>query len=176
MTDSYPAGEPPVMPTSVVGADIMEVAYAAAVKAVEIQDGTLSNIRNRATGLLSAVTVGTTFGAALGLFSTNRMTGEELPAWAQWTLLVLLVGVGGLCLGVMWPATMAFGVDARLVLQRAEQDNDILIVRRYVIDELVGGHGRNRVVLKRKFFLYRLAVFVLVCETAVLLLALIVRG
>ena len=89
---------------------------------------------------------------------------------------MLLIAVGSLSLAVMWPAKMAFGVDARLVLKRAEQDNDIDVVRRYVITELIAGHGRNMKVLKRKFLLYRTAVLALTCETAVLLLALILKG
>jgi hypothetical protein len=76
----------------------------------------------------------------------------------------------------MWPAKMAFGVDPGLVLLRAEQDNDIDVVRRYVICELVAGHSRNAAVLKLKFLLYRLTVFTLTAETAVLLLALILKG
>ena len=173
MTNSTP-GPGPASP--VVGTGIVELAYAAAIKSVELQDGTLGNLRNRATALLSAATVAATFAGALGLFSNDPSKGPELPAWSQWVLLVLLVAVGSLCLAVMWPVTMAFGVDPRLALERAEQDNDLDSVRRYLIRELVAGHGRNFEVLKRKFLLYRLAVLALTCESTVLLLALILKG
>ena len=173
MTNSTPGSN---TPPPILASEILELAYAAALKAVELQDGTLGNVRNRATGLLSAVTVATTFGAALGLFSNDPAKGPELPAWSKWALFVLLVAVGSLCLGVMWPATMAFGVDAGLVIKRAEQDNDIGVVHQYLIGELIAGHARNFKVLERKLLLYRLAVMALTAETAVLLLALILKG
>jgi hypothetical protein len=49
----------------------VEMAYAAAVAAVARKDVTLSYLRGRATGLLAAVTIGTTFAAGLGLFSVD---------------------------------------------------------------------------------------------------------
>jgi hypothetical protein len=156
--------------------DRVEMAYDAAVAAVAQQDVTLGNLRGRATGLLSAVTIGTTFAAGLGLFSVDPTRGTPLPSWSKWTLLALVICVGGLCLAVMWPVTMCFGVDAGKVLARGEQGEDIDGVRRYVIGELITGHRANQQALMAKFRLYRLAVIVTTVETAVLLLALTVNG
>lgn len=154
--------------------DRVEMAYEAAVAAVAQQDVTLGNLRGRATGLLSAVTIGTTFAAGLGLFSVDPTRGTPLPSWSKWTLFALVVCVGGLCLAVMWPVTMCFGVDPGKVLGRSEQGDDIDGVRRYVIGELIAGHHANQHALLAKFRLYRAAVIATTVETAVLLLALTV--
>jgi hypothetical protein len=155
---------------------VLELAYAAAIKALEQQDDTLGNLRNRATGLLSAVTIGTTFSAGLGLFSADASRGTPLPTWAQWTLLGLLLATAGLSIAVMWPKTIAFGVDPRLVLAKHETVQDVDGIRRYVIDEAVKGQARNQQVLKKKFRLYKYAVMALAAEASVLLLALILMG
>src|SRR4051794_3473473 len=47
--------------------EVIKLAYEEARAALKEQDATLSNIRNRATGLLAAAAVGTSFAAAVGL-------------------------------------------------------------------------------------------------------------
>lgn len=154
----------------------LELAYAAAVKAVEQQDDTLGNLRNRAAGLLSAVTIATTFAASLGLFSSDPTRTTPLAGWSKWVLLGLLIAVGALTIAVTWPVTIAFGVDARLVLAQREKTPGIDSVRRYLIDELVKAHGRNEKKIRRKFHYFQAAVVALAVETAVLVLALILKG
>ena len=155
---------------------VLELAYTAAIKALEQQDDTLGNLRNRATGLLSAVTIATTFSAGLGLFSPDASKGTPLPTWARWALLGLLLATAGLSIAVMWPKTIAFGVDPRLMLARHETVKDLDGIRRYVIDEAVKGQVRNQKVLKKEFRLYKYAVIALAAEASVLLLALILKG
>jgi hypothetical protein len=170
-------GTRPTAATSEPSADpILELAYDAAIKAVEQQDTTLGNLRDRAAGLLGAVTLVTTFSAGLGLFTDDPTKGTVLPTWSQWALVVLLVGTAGLSISVMWPITVAFGVDARKILERQKLTNDVNAVRRYVVDELVAGHGRNQQAIGKKFRLYRFAVLALMAETAVLLVAIILKG
>jgi hypothetical protein len=169
-------GKKPISDAEPKADPVLELAYTAAIKALEQQDDTLGNLRNRATGLLSAVTIATTFSAGLGLFSADATKGPTLPTWAQWTLLGLLLVTSGLSIAVMWPKTIAFGVDPRLVLKRHETVKDFDGIRRYVIDEAVKGHGRNQKVLKGKFRLYKYAVIALAAEASVLLLALILKG
>lgn len=155
---------------------VLRLAYEAAVKAVEQQDETLSNLRNRAAGLLSAVTIATTFAASLGLFSTDPGKGTPLPTWSGWVLLGLLVAVGGLSLAVTWPVTMAFGVDPRKVLVKRAADPAMDSVLSYLIDELVAAHGRNQRAVVRKFHYFEGAVVALVVETAVLVVVLMLTG
>jgi hypothetical protein len=155
---------------------VLELAYTAAIKALEQQDATLGNLRNRATGLLSAVTIATTFSAGLGMFSPDPTKGTPLSTWAQWTLLGLLLATAGLSIAVMWPKTVAFGVDPRLVLARHKTVNDLDGIRMYVIEEAVKGQADNQKVLNGKFRLYKYAVLALASEASVLLLALILNG
>jgi hypothetical protein len=154
----------------------LELAYTAAVKAVEQQDATLGNLRNRAAGLLSAVTIATTFAASLGLFSSDPARTMPLPDWSTWVLLALLIAVGALSIAVMWPMTMAYGVDARKVMAKRAEDPAIDSVRTYLINELVAAHERNQKAVVRKFHYYQGAIIALTVETAVLVFALILKG
>src|SRR5918998_1535268 len=47
--------------------EALTLAYESTINALREQDSTLSNLRNRATGLLAAAAVGTSFTTALGL-------------------------------------------------------------------------------------------------------------
>src|SRR3954452_3505216 len=62
--------------------EVIKLAYEEARAALKEQDATLSNIRNRATGLLAAAAVGTSFAAAVGLLNTDPARGTVLPIWA----------------------------------------------------------------------------------------------
>jgi hypothetical protein len=153
---------------------VVELAYNAAVKAIEQQDATLGNLRNRAAGLLSAITIATSFTAGLGLFSTDPAKGALLSTWSKWLLLALLVVTGALSISVMWPANFTFGVDATKILDKHKEERTLDGVRLYVIEALVAGHRHNNGVLRRKFRLYRVAVTALTAEITVLVIALIV--
>ena len=176
MAESTPATGEPSPAAAAVADPGLELAYTAALKAVEQQDSTLGNLRNRAAGLLSAVTIATTFGASLGLFSSDPTKGTPLADWAKWLLLALLIAVGTLSMAVMWPVNIAFGVDARKVLAQRDKDPGIDSIRSYLITELVAGHGRNQKAVVKKFHYYQGAILALTVETAALVLALILKG
>src|SRR4051794_20021050 len=121
---------------------VVEMAYDAAVRTLEYQDRSLGNLRNRATGLLSAVTIATTFAGGVGLFSADPKQAAALPSWTQWTLLPLLLLIGGLCLAVLWPIRKTvYGPSARKILEYYDTDPrpDQDTVRRYVIDKMADG-------------------------------------
>lgn len=67
--------------------EVIRLAYDEARAALREQDATLANVRNRATGLLAAAAVGTSFGAAVGLLKTDPSRGYLFPRWAMWALL-----------------------------------------------------------------------------------------
>jgi hypothetical protein len=165
-----PGGAPPPVDDGVV-----ELAYEAAVKAVEQQDATLKNLRDRAAGLLSAVAIAATFSGGLGLFSTDGANGATLAAWAKWLLFALVIATGGLSISVMWPATVTFGVDPTKILT-SQHNHHVTAARLWVTNELAAGHQRNAKVLHKKFRLYRMAVLALGAEVAVLMFALILEG
>ena len=167
---------PTVAPSPPSSDPVVEMAYEAAVKAVEQQTSTLNDLRNRSAGLLSAITIATTFGAGLGLFSADATKGPTLPSWSQWVLLGLLVVTGGLSIAVMWPVRVTFGPDAGKILEKHETEKDADAVRLYVTRELIAGHRRNVVAVGKKFRLYRLSVFGLIGEITILVLALILKG
>jgi hypothetical protein len=50
--------------------EALTLAYDSTINALREQDSTLSNLRNRATGLLAAAAVGTSFTTAFGLAGT----------------------------------------------------------------------------------------------------------
>jgi len=59
--------------------EVIKLAYEEARAGLKEQDSTLSNIRNRATGLLAAAAVATSFAAAVGLLNTDPGRGAVLP-------------------------------------------------------------------------------------------------
>ena len=83
--------------------EVLELAYSAVTAALKEQDGTLSSLRNRATALLSAAAVGTSFAAAVGLLNLDPARGSVFPAWSGWLLLVLIVLIGISVMMVLWP-------------------------------------------------------------------------
>src|SRR5688500_3313215 len=100
--------------------EIVRLAYDEARAALREQDATLANLRNRASALLAAAAVGTSFAATVGLLNVDPKRGDALPLWAGWILLssVALVGVGVLV--VLWPATnWQFGPNAGRLLDSA---------------------------------------------------------
>jgi hypothetical protein len=85
--------------------EVIKLAYEEARAALKEQDATLSNIRNRATGLLAAAAVGTSFTATIGLLRTDPAKGVVLPHWAGWTLIALVVLIGSGVMAVLWPSS-----------------------------------------------------------------------
>jgi len=59
--------------------EVIKLAYDEARAALKEPDATLSNIRNRPTGLLAAAAVGTSFDASVGLLCSTP-TLQETPA------------------------------------------------------------------------------------------------
>jgi hypothetical protein len=124
---------------------VLEIAYNAAIKALEQQDFTLGNLRNRAAGLLSAVTIATTFAAGLGLFSADPTKGTPLSTWSKWVLLGLLVATGAVSIAVMWPVEeFSFGPYAGAILNLHKKETGVDGVRRVVIGELQRRAVRTR--------------------------------
>lgn len=155
---------------------VVAMAYDAAVATLHHQDSTLGNLRNRATGLLSAVTVATTFAGGVGLFSSDAAATNGIPAWTQWTLLPLLLVIGGLCLAVLWPIKRTiYGPSAARILEYYDVDPrpDLVTVQRWVIDKMAAGITSNATSINRRFRYYQFAVQVLVLETGVLVAGLI---
>ena len=155
--------------------EVARLAYDEARNALREQDATLSNIRNRATAVLSAAAVGTSFATAVGLLNTDPKRGATLPEWASWGLLVAVVFISSGALTVLWPAQKwNFG----------PSPSKILNSRGATLDDVLGAATRamlaalesNDAVLKRSFTAYRLSAVVLMAEIVFLVIVLVIAG
>src|SRR4051794_1827093 len=108
--------------------EVTRLAYDEARTALREQDATLGNVRNRATALLAAAAVGTSFSATAGLLNTDPSRGFTFPKWAAWSLLVVIALIAIGVMAVLWPApTWNFGPSPRALLKRAGEDVDVVL-------------------------------------------------
>lgn len=78
-----------------------DLAYDAALRALQLQDNTLSNMRTRSGTLLSATALGTAFATAANrIHGTNVATPGLLLAI---TSIIFLAIIGTLSLSIVWP-------------------------------------------------------------------------
>ena len=130
----------------------------------------------RATGLLAAAAVGTTFAATVGLLNVDPARDRVFPSCAAWQLLsaVLLVGAG--VMFVLWPAPKwMFGPNAIKLLDRVGTDRDV--GPQAATHAMLAALVSNDRVLRRRMTAYRATVVVLMTQVALLVLAMIVvRG
>ena len=151
---------------------ILQMAYDASTKALEQQDRTIGNLRNRATAILTVAALGVSFATGVGLINTDRSKGFVLPHWAAFTLLGLVGAMGLLTMYILLPVDrFVYGPDAEVLLRKAGTDNEMDDVLRYMAQELTAGRKRNAGPMKRRFFAFELAVALLVAEVVVLIMA-----
>ncbi|MGQ0778029.1 MAG: hypothetical protein ACT4NY_27065 [Pseudonocardiales bacterium] len=152
--------------------DVLTLAYDSALNALREQDSTISNLRNRATGLLAAAAVGTSFTTALGLLNTDPDRGAIFPPWAGWTVVGLVALIGISVMVVLWPAPKwIFGPDPAKLLENAGKDIDD--VRRIATRALLLGITANNRSIALRVTAYRLSAGLLLTESIVLILALL---
>jgi hypothetical protein len=155
-----------------VANEVLELAYNAVTAALKEQDGTLSGLRNRATALLSAAAVGTSFAAAVGLLNLDPARGAVFPAWSGWTLLVLIVLIGASVMTILWPIPgWNFGPDPQALLSKEGESVDD--VRRAATRALALACKSNSKALRLRMTAYRVGVAVLLVEIVVLLITLL---
>ncbi|MGK5112741.1 MULTISPECIES: hypothetical protein [unclassified Geodermatophilus] len=155
--------------------EVAQLAYGEARAALREQDATLANLRNRATALLAAAAVGTSFAAAVGLLNTDPDRGRVFPLWAGWTLLVLVVLVGAGVMVVLWPAPgWKFGPSPDKLL--GSVGTDLGGVLRAATTAMIAAVGSNDGLLKRRMDAYRVSVIMLMAQVALLVLIMIVAG
>lgn len=152
--------------------EVLVLAYDSALSALREQDATLNSLRNRATGLLAAVAVGTSVATGVGLQGSPGDGGTTLPTWAGWLMLLLVAGIGAGVLVVLWPTSRwSFGPDPARLL--ASSGDDVDRVRRVATAALIEAIAANDRTLTRRMHAYRVGAVLLMLETVVLLLALI---
>lgn len=153
--------------------EVVKLAFEEARAALKEQDATLGNLRNRATGLLAAASVGTSFAASVGFLNTDPTKGVVFPPWAGWTLLplTLLIGVGVMV--ILWPAAdWSYGPTAKVILDACDRDIDD--VRRVATQAMLLAAESNDRAIGTRVRAYQGTVVVLLLEIVVLVLALVV--
>ncbi|TYP86881.1 hypothetical protein [Blastococcus xanthinilyticus] len=152
--------------------ELTQLAYDEARAALREQDATLTSVRNRATGLLGAAAVATSFSTTVGLLNVDPARGGVLPTWAGWVLLfsVALIGVGVMV--VLWPAPdWNFGPSARKLLDSVGAETDV--VMQAATRAMIAGMASNDRRLERRMTAYRASVVVLMAQLVLLVLAMI---
>jgi hypothetical protein len=146
-------------PGEAVSDSRLELAYDAAVKLLSVQDATLGNLRNRATGLLSVVALATTFSTGIGIINRDPTKGPIFPDWAAFLLLVILVAIGILSMVILWPIRgWAYGVDPRVILQKREQEKSEDEIRQEITLEVISALTRNQGGIELRSVCYRCGV------------------
>lgn len=155
--------------------EIIRLAYDEARAALREQDATLANVRNRATGLLAAAAVGTSFAASVGLLNTDPGRGATFPGWAGWTLFALVTVIGVGVLVVLWPvARWGYGPQPATLLGHASADADATL--RQATEAMIVAIASNDRLLTRRMTTYRITAGVLMVEILTLIAALLIRG
>lgn len=154
--------------------EITRLAYDEARAALREQDATLANVRNRATGLLAAAAVGTSFAAGVGLLNTDPARGATFPLWAGWTMFGLITSIGVGVSIVLWPVTRwSFGPHPAALLRHASHDADDTLRR--ATEAMIVAMASNDRLLTRRMTTYRITVGVLMIDILLLVAALLIR-
>jgi hypothetical protein len=137
-----------------VGDTAISLAFDAGVSALRQQDTTLSNLRNRATGLLSTAALVTAFGGGLGLVNADSADVAQFPAWAAVAVLIILLLIGILFVLLQWPVkNWSFGLHPRLILDKATESSDVEHIKRELAVDLGRAMEKNagRIRLRSRF-------------------------
>ncbi|GAA3161610.1 hypothetical protein GCM10010531_11610 [Blastococcus jejuensis] len=155
--------------------EVLKLAYDEARSALREQDTTLSNIRNRATGLLAAAVVGTSFSATAGLLNTDPGRGRTFPEWAAWLLLIVIILIAVGVMAVLWPIrAWTFGPSPSALATRVDDGVDAVL--RAAIEGMASAIASNGRLLEQRVAVYRATVLVLMLEIGLLVVALILAG
>jgi hypothetical protein len=150
----------------------LQLAYDAAVGLLSVQSGTLGNLRNRATGLLSVAALATTFSAGLGLINQDPTKGPIFPGWAAVLLLAILVAIGVLSMIILWPVRdWGYCVDPTILLEKVYQQKNEDEIRQEIVLELAPTVATNQEGIELRSVCYRWGVGLLVMEVLVLVAA-----
>ncbi|MFI1377229.1 hypothetical protein ACH4UY_35170 [Streptomyces longwoodensis] len=156
--------------------ELLDLAYDAGVTRLASQTATFEGLRTRASQIFILAALVTSFATGLGLLNTDAKKGPVLPWWGPWALLLVLVAVGWVAFLVLLPTqNWTHGPDPEKILmlrEKAERgDVSIRSAKLCAVQEMVVARGENTNELGKRVCFYRLAVYLLVLEVAVLALA-----
>jgi hypothetical protein len=148
---------------------LVDLAFTAAKDKLSSQTSAFESLRTRAAAILSVAALVTSFSAGLGLVDTSPAQGRLLPAWAQWTLLGILLAIGLCAFVVLLPTRQwMHGPSARIILNGWEEGKDAQDVKVDVTDAMVDAQRQNSAELGRRSRAYRFAVLMLLVQVLVL--------
>lgn len=152
-----------------------ELAYEAAVRVLSMQDASLSNLRNRATGLLGTAALAASFSAGLGLIQTDKTKGPVFPHWAAFSLLAVFFLLGASSIAVLWPVSgWAYAPSPSLILQRPSKCDGTAIRMATTRDLLPCIKRQSRVIICRSRW-YRVSAILLVVELVIIVIGVATR-
>jgi len=153
--------------------DIAELAYSAALRTLQQQDVTVSNIKSRAGNLLAVTFLGTSFTSAAAHINATNATKPGLAlAAASWLLMLAIVY---LVLGILHPIEWQFGPSVEGLLA-ADTTKTIAEVKRRVSETtLCPAIKSNKEQIADLVKGYRRCLKVLLIQLAVLIALTVVR-
>lgn len=155
--------------------EVLKLGYEAALVALARQDQSLSNIRNRAVGLLSAATVATAIGGSVGLINTDPAKGHIFPQWLAIAVVALTLAIGALVSAIVWPITKwHFHVNPlSFVLAKSRAED---IVREKAIIGLANAIAENQKVIRLRSQVFQIAIALVLLELTLIAGAAIFSG
>ncbi|MET8627939.1 hypothetical protein ABZW30_30070 [Kitasatospora sp. NPDC004669] len=139
-----------------------DLAYQAALRMLQMQDASLTNLRNRASGLLTISTLITSFTATLGWLNGGHVEGWYLVTLTS-LLLATLVTIGFLVIVILKPRLWYFCPSAEDFLNPLQQESADE-TRAAVTRKMIQKSGRNREILYRLSRLYKFGLYFLLVE------------
>lgn len=145
---------------------IEHVAYETSVRAIELQNQALTNLRTRAGTLLAASSLVASFLGAPALRDHSASLGVAVA-------IVALLGVLGLTLAILWPYTFTFRLSANVILEdhveRRQTEPPALLA--FLARKMEEHHDKNECRIGRLMVYFQVASALLVLETIALLTA-----
>ncbi|MFG2979885.1 hypothetical protein ACGFYQ_01320 [Streptomyces sp. NPDC048258] len=140
------------------GSDRYKLAYEAAMHSLSQQDGTLGNLRNRATGLVTIATVIASFAGFFGVGTKDK----PLPAEYAVGLVIFIVLIVAAVMYVLMPKKdWAFGPDAKDILDSEYGGSELLWSQALGMHDSVADNDKE---INRRAKAYSVAVVLLGLE------------
>ncbi|MCB7135539.1 hypothetical protein [Cellulosimicrobium marinum] len=151
----------------------LKLAFDQAQAAVAHQDSTLTNLRSRATALVTTSSVVATFAAGLGLIGSDPTKGNVLPTPLALVLVGLVIGVVGCSTLILLPTKgWIFYLDGRLLVEEWIDTAGVSVNEMY--RRLAIAVAQHEVInaekLGRKVVSYRIGIVLLLFQTILLVL------
>jgi hypothetical protein len=156
---------------------LYELAYSAAVDILKLQDATLSNLRNRASGLLATAVLAASFSTSVGLLSAGSAENNTIAHQYGWVLLATVILIGIMSSIVAWPVRRwGHGPDPARLLKAVEKEGLLAgqLYREFTV-LLVQAGARNARALAYRVRCYQAGILLLVVEVGTLIFAIITK-